>query len=134
VDASCAFPLASSERPYQAELPRGLTASCAFPLASSELLYQAELPLACGERVTFLCSRKEKSPKESASERARPRRSCTKVMQGDAGSMYNSVVPSSRAARFACEENALAILKGRVVHGILNPLSRRNRAFPPEGV
>ena len=38
--------------------------------------------------------------------------------------MYNSVVPIWKAALFACEESTAAILIGRVVHGILNPLSR----------
>src|SRR5579884_896610 len=98
------------------------SASCGFPLAS-------------GERVTSLCSCKEKSPKESTFKQSIPRRTCTRTLRTDENSTQNSVVPGGPVFRFACNErsasgaNDVSACDGRVVYGAFIP-SQNPRAGP----
>src|SRR5579884_2798836 len=78
-------------------------------------------PLAA--RVTFLCSCKEKSPKESTVKQSIPRRTCTRTLRTDENSTQNSAVPGRTAFRFACdrrpecEANGVPSWNDRVVLG-----------------
>jgi len=91
-------------------------------------------PLAA--RVTFLCSCKEKSPKESTFKQSIPRRTCTRALRTDENSTQNSVVPGGPVFRFACNErpacgaNDVSACDGRVVYGAFIP-SQNPRAGPP---
>jgi hypothetical protein len=67
--------------------------------SASGLLARARLPLAFGERVTSLLV--QRSNQETRSEQNIPRRSFTKALGRDEGSMYNSVVPDRNVVRFA---------------------------------